>query len=560
MMTLKEIFILPFVIILLSSPVSADSMTADVQRMLNKLGYNAGTIDGAYGKKTEGALIEFYLDNGSDYDGELGSNEAADLIAAMTKSGFTAEHRLGAKDNPRYFFSTKDTIFKKVGNRIDASKNSIMTGDFNNDGQQELIGFKKSNIYSEYVSTKNRTEKHNDVDYWLTGSKLSQDQAWQSTIIWKMGSKWDNTFFENWKVSNTIEDSCVHPMYVLPAHLNEDKFIDFVVPCTGYDAAPFPGEHSLVILSNGSSSYLTKKFTKTAEFYHDAATADFNKDGKLDILLTDPFNSKMQVYLNLGNGNFKRSKKYFSQAEKYEAFSTEVLDVNDDGHFDVFMAGHEDTAPYHTSTILLGNQSNKFSNSRSLKIPNIEGYGVVLDIIKEGEHLFVLRTGSKKNFYKGSVIQQVAIKSMKNIALLEVKDMYYLDRIFRSVGKDGQIVFGSLIPHNNDIDFVLENGVMKLMNSYLTETTEPIDSSTSIVEICDAALNKQGTDWDATKGPWVREALQRNYNIDFCNVYRPAFICSKALNGDYWSHTNSAWVKKAKSLGYDRKTCKSLIE
>ena len=93
-MTLKEFFILPFVIVLLSSPVSADSLTADVQRMLNKLGYNAGTIDGAYGKKTEGALIEFYLDNGSDYDGELGSNEAADLIAAMTKSGFTAEHRL----------------------------------------------------------------------------------------------------------------------------------------------------------------------------------------------------------------------------------------------------------------------------------------------------------------------------------------------------------------------------------------------------------------------------------------------------------------------------------
>ena len=186
-MTLKEIFILPFVIVLLSSPVSADSLTADVQRMLNKLGYNAGTIDGAYGKKTEGALIEFYLDNGSDYDGELGSNEAADLIAAMTKSGFTAEHRLGAKDNPRYFSSIKDTIFKKVGNRIDASKNSIITGDFNNDGQQELIGFKKSNTYSEYVSTKNRTEKHNDVDYWLTGSKLSQDKAWQSTIIWKMG-------------------------------------------------------------------------------------------------------------------------------------------------------------------------------------------------------------------------------------------------------------------------------------------------------------------------------------------------------------------------------------
>ena len=34
------------------------------QRMLNQLGYNAGAVDGAYGKKTRGALEAFYADNG----------------------------------------------------------------------------------------------------------------------------------------------------------------------------------------------------------------------------------------------------------------------------------------------------------------------------------------------------------------------------------------------------------------------------------------------------------------------------------------------------------------
>ena len=54
------------------------------QRMLNQLGYNAGAVDGAYGKKTRGALEAFYADNGSSFDGKLDANEVADLKIAMS--------------------------------------------------------------------------------------------------------------------------------------------------------------------------------------------------------------------------------------------------------------------------------------------------------------------------------------------------------------------------------------------------------------------------------------------------------------------------------------------
>ena len=78
-MLLKNSFISSIIIFLFSAPLSADTLTAEMQRMLNRLGYNAGPVDGAYGKKTKSALIKFYTDNGSAYDGELDANEISDV-------------------------------------------------------------------------------------------------------------------------------------------------------------------------------------------------------------------------------------------------------------------------------------------------------------------------------------------------------------------------------------------------------------------------------------------------------------------------------------------------
>jgi len=55
------------------------------QSILNKLGYNAGSVDGIYGRKTENAISKFYSDNGESYDGILGAKELTDLQDALSK-------------------------------------------------------------------------------------------------------------------------------------------------------------------------------------------------------------------------------------------------------------------------------------------------------------------------------------------------------------------------------------------------------------------------------------------------------------------------------------------
>ena len=62
----------------LTTPAKANTVS-DAQQILNQLGYNAGSVDGAYGSKTRRALEQFYKDAGSLYDGELDTNEVNDL-------------------------------------------------------------------------------------------------------------------------------------------------------------------------------------------------------------------------------------------------------------------------------------------------------------------------------------------------------------------------------------------------------------------------------------------------------------------------------------------------
>ena len=82
MPSLKTIFTSLFSVIFLSaSGVFADIKTA--QTYLKQMGYNVGTVDGIYGKKTERALEEFYSTRSDFYDGTLDGNELKALQKAV---------------------------------------------------------------------------------------------------------------------------------------------------------------------------------------------------------------------------------------------------------------------------------------------------------------------------------------------------------------------------------------------------------------------------------------------------------------------------------------------
>lgn len=68
---------------LIASPLYASDDTREAQKILNELGYDAGTIDGVLGKKTEHALNEFYSKISGSYDGTIDINEITDLKLAL---------------------------------------------------------------------------------------------------------------------------------------------------------------------------------------------------------------------------------------------------------------------------------------------------------------------------------------------------------------------------------------------------------------------------------------------------------------------------------------------
>ena len=184
----------------------------------------------------------------------------------------------------------------------------------------------------------------------------------------------------------------------------------------------------------------------------------------MDILLVDQGKNskKAEVYLNDGNGNFMRSKKYFSNSATFQgAYGTEIIDINGDGLFDVGMFGHEnrESSKPHKTMILVNTGSNTFSIDNKLVVPAVKGWGTVHDMFVEGDNLFVLRTSSPKR-NRGNLRQQVNINTMKTVATIKNDKMNWYSRIFRK--SDGK--FGSLMNTSNDIDFRLVNGKIVLAN------------------------------------------------------------------------------------------------
>ena len=54
-------------------------MTAEAQRFLNELGYNAGPVDGLIGGKTRNAMSDAFKSVGKEWDRELEINLFPDL-------------------------------------------------------------------------------------------------------------------------------------------------------------------------------------------------------------------------------------------------------------------------------------------------------------------------------------------------------------------------------------------------------------------------------------------------------------------------------------------------
>jgi hypothetical protein len=105
--------------------VIADQTVREVQKTLNRMGFNAGVEDGILGSNTKGALVEFYRSKGMSFDGVLDSNEIIDLNITSTNFppiGYETYSKLPCKFGAAKVGSSgypRQKVDKTYGKKID---------------------------------------------------------------------------------------------------------------------------------------------------------------------------------------------------------------------------------------------------------------------------------------------------------------------------------------------------------------------------------------------------------------------------------------------------------
>jgi hypothetical protein len=228
--------------------------------------------------------------------------------------------------------------------------------------------------------------------------------------------RWQNG---TWVLDNSIlalpSATCLHPRQALTADFNGDGKPDVFLACHGYDASPFPGERSQIVLSTSPGGYSVSDAFPDIGFWHGAAAADLNGDGKIDVVLAT--GHRPALYLNDGSGHFAQSPRDPIASALPEApwWTVQIADVNEDGILDVMVGGTEwidcprcTAAP---TTILLGTTSGVF---KPVQLPSVAGEGLVLDFALTGtgasRTVWVNRTsgGGGAATYQSRTVQRVA--------------------------------------------------------------------------------------------------------------------------------------------------------
>lgn len=203
---------------------------------------------------------------------------------------------------------------------------------------------------------------------------------------------------------------CIHARKVLVSDFNNDGNPDFAIMCHGYDAPPFPGEKSTILLST-STGYNLDYVWQQVGFYHGGSSQDFNNDGYPDIAMTTM--NGITVFLNDKTGHFTPTNDYTIPAFT-KAYHVELVDINGDGKFDVVAGSHEWESP---TQIVINPGNNKFANAQTIVIPSVPGAGTIVDFVftPVNNSIYILRTGDGQSngttFYEGLWLQKFSIST-----------------------------------------------------------------------------------------------------------------------------------------------------
>jgi hypothetical protein len=145
------------------------------------------------------------------------------------------------------------------------------------------------------------------------------------------------------------------PVFVAIGDINGDGKADLAVTNHGQNNG---SESSVsVLLGNGDGTFQSQVQYRAGKNPHSAAIADFNEDGKQDLVVANQSSNTVSVLLGNGDGTFQASADY---AAGDTPESVVLGDFNKDGKLDLAVANCGCTSNAASVSVLLGNGDGTF--------------------------------------------------------------------------------------------------------------------------------------------------------------------------------------------------------
>ena len=287
--------------------------------------------------------------------GDLNGDGIQDLVIPESDFITFSQQVVVLFGNPDGSFQTPVTL-----NAGTLSKGAAVIADFNGDGKNDialtekggvviLLGDGKGGFGSPLTSSGASSSIAMIAGDFNGDGKLDLAMADTTNEVSVLLGKGDGTF-----QAELTAAVGANPAGLAAGDFNGDGRLDLAVT----DSGSTQGQHGntvAILLGMGNGRFQAASFVSVAAQPEGVAVADFNHDGKLDVVVTNTATDQVSVLLGNGNGKFQAPLAFTVRSgpkpnSGYQPTYITVADFNGDGNPDVVASSRNSS----TATVMLG--------------------------------------------------------------------------------------------------------------------------------------------------------------------------------------------------------------